>query len=134
MDGRPLAGKKILVVEDEFLVAELLCMQLAKAGAILVAPTDRSSVALDFIATERIDGAVLDFMLADGTCLAVARELQAQRVPYLIVSAVSAEELPAELSNAAYLVKPVEPRQFVTKATMIFGSSVPEKPIVGTCA
>jgi DNA-binding response OmpR family regulator len=116
-----LAGKKILVVEDEFLVAELLCARLAVAGAILVAPTDRSEVALDFIATERVDGAVLDFMLVDGTCLVVARKLEAQGVPFLMVSGLPLGELPTELRNAPYLGKPIHPVEFIELATRTFG-------------
>jgi CheY-like chemotaxis protein len=111
MDLRPLAGKRILVVEDEFLVAELLCARLANAGAVLVAPTDRSSVALAFIATEQLDGAVLDFMLADG-----------------ITSTLALDELPSELRNAPYLEKPVHPDRLVELATRTFADKPPVNP------
>jgi DNA-binding response OmpR family regulator len=120
----PLAGKRILVVEDEFLVAELLCARLAQAGATLVAPTDRSSVALDYIANEALDGAVLDFMLADGTCLEVAQELGSRGVPFLIVSALPVSELPAELRNSPYLGKPIHPAVFIELATRTFNTPV----------
>jgi CheY-like chemotaxis protein len=115
-----LVGRKILVVEDEFLVAELMCARLARAGAILVAPTDRSEVALDSIAGEQIHGAVLDFMLADGTCLVVARKLQTEGIPFVIVTGLPLSELPPELQKVPYLGKPIDPVEFIEVASLTF--------------
>ena len=61
--ARPLAGRRILVVEDEALVAMDLEMILSDAGAEVVGPCLRLARALQFARGSGLDGALLDVRL-----------------------------------------------------------------------
>jgi CheY-like chemotaxis protein len=60
-----LHGRRILVVEDDFLVGEVLTDLLQELGAIVVGPIGWVDEAVEFITRgeEAIDGAVLDVNL-----------------------------------------------------------------------
>lgn len=82
---RPLAGRRILVVEDEYLIADKVRRWLAAAGAEVVGPAPSVERALDLI--NGLDAAVLDVDLGDGdTVHAVAVRLDGLGVPYLFAT------------------------------------------------
>ena len=59
-----LTGRRLLVVEDEFYLAEDLARDLAARGAVVIGPVPSVDDALDLVEdTEHIDGAVLDLNL-----------------------------------------------------------------------
>ena len=62
-DRAPLAGRRILLVEDEALVAMDLEMTLRDAGALVVGPCLRLRGAMDAIGAYELDGALLDIRL-----------------------------------------------------------------------
>ena len=72
-----LTGKRILVVEDEFLVALEAENMLVEAGAHVVGPAYQVDAALDLVEAETIDGALLDVNLGGvvNGCRAFARRL-----------------------------------------------------------
>ena len=57
-----LQGRRILVVEDDYLVAQSLCALLEEAGATIVGPFGWADEALKFVEAHRdaFDSAVLD--------------------------------------------------------------------------
>src|SRR5436305_14935220 len=116
-----LAGKRILVVEDDFMIADLLCDWLTRAGATLVSPTDQSALALGVVAAETLECAVLDVRLASGTCQNVAWALRVPSVPVLIVSGLPPADLPSDLRVAPYIQKPLRSKAFLELAAQIFG-------------
>ena len=84
--GRPtmthqLAGKRILIVEDEQLFAEYLTDAMTAAGAEIIEPVGTVNAALDIIANMRLDGATLDLKLAGETTFR-----NASRANYLVIS------------------------------------------------
>jgi CheY-like chemotaxis protein len=83
---RPLDGLSVLVVEDEAAVALMLEDFLAERGAVVVGPVADAESALQRIADERIDCAVVDYGLVGGTSLPVADALMARGVPFLFAS------------------------------------------------
>lgn len=87
---RPLEGRRVLVVEDEAAVALMLEDLLAEHGAVIAGPTADAASALQLIAVEAIDCAIVDYGLVDGTSLPVADALMARRVPFLFASGYDA--------------------------------------------
>ena len=84
--GPALEGRTILVLEDESLIMLDATLALEELGA-RVLPSGTSDGALHVLDTRRVDAAVLDVTLADGsTCEPVARRLAALGVPYLLHS------------------------------------------------
>ena len=67
-----LAGKRVLVVEDELLVALLVEDMLAEAGCIVVGPFARVRDALAAVQAEAIDVALLDVNVAGERVFPVA--------------------------------------------------------------
>jgi hypothetical protein len=55
-----LGGKRVLIVEDEFLIALHLTSELAARGAIVVGPTDNVDSALKAIENTSLDGAIFN--------------------------------------------------------------------------
>src|SRR5262249_43183542 len=78
-----LSGKRILVVEDEGIVAFWVSEVLTSAGAAVIGPAASVREALALLENGAVDGAVLDYKLESGTTTtAVADLLAAKDVPF----------------------------------------------------
>ena len=85
--AQPLAGRRVLVVEDEYLIAAEVKRWLQTAGAAVVGPVPSVDRALDLIEDVRPDAAVLDVNLGDGDRVyPMADKLGALGVPYLFAT------------------------------------------------
>jgi DNA-binding response OmpR family regulator len=104
---------RILVVEDDFLVAKLLAEILESVGWQVVGPVERLARALDAAASEDFDAAVLDVNLGGQTVYPVAEVLDARRVPFVFVTAHGREALPSLFSGRPHLGKPFAPRELI---------------------
>ena len=105
----PLAGRRILVVEDEYLIAIELKRWLQEAGAAVLGPAPSVEQALDLIEDDgALDAAVLDINLGPGeTVYPVADQLAALGVPSLFATGdVGSRNDPAH-SARPRLEKPV---------------------------
>lgn len=80
-DDEPLAGVRILLVEDEALVAMDIEMTLQAAGATVLPPVATLSGAVVAADKGGFDIAVLDIMLRGEEVFPVADKLQARGVP-----------------------------------------------------
>jgi DNA-binding response OmpR family regulator len=78
---------RVLVVEDEFLIAMDLAGLLQGAGFGVAGPVSSVAAALDCIHAERPDAAILDVSLRGERVTAVAEVLSAIRVPFVLASA-----------------------------------------------
>jgi DNA-binding NtrC family response regulator len=110
---RGLNGARILVVEDEYYLAEDLADALRSGGAVVVGPVGSLGQAEEPLAAGRLDGAVLDMNLRGEPGFALAERLQADGVPFVIVSGYSSEAIPHSLSQVPRLEKPIDSRDAV---------------------
>jgi DNA-binding response OmpR family regulator len=101
-----LKGVKVLVVEDEYLVASLIEQILEAAGCIVTGPIPRLSEALDAAHHENCDAAVLDVNLAGERIDPVADALCARDVPFLFVTGYGVNALPGEYTERPRVNKP----------------------------
>jgi DNA-binding response OmpR family regulator len=102
----PPNGRRILVVEDEYLIASEMKRWLQSAGFEVIGPVPSVEKALTLIEGAGPDAAVLDVNLGAGeTAYPVADRLSALGVPYLFatgdvrVPAPSAEDGPPRLEK-----------------------------------
>src|SRR4051812_20265631 len=106
-------GKFVLVVEDEFLIAETTCMDLERAGAVVVGPVPTVARALSLLQSRQVDAALLDIKLNEETSISIVNELQRRAIPYVFVSNISPDELPPRFRD--YLVgKPADMKAIAT--------------------
>ena len=107
---KSLEGRRILVVEDEFLIAMEVEDVLRALGAEVVGPFGRLKPALGAVQNEVLDGAVLDVRLDGETSEQVAAELVSRGVPVLLTTGYESEQLPPDLRHLPRLRKPFDER------------------------
>ncbi|WP_426000418.1 response regulator [Caulobacter sp. DWR1-3-2b1] len=101
---------RILVVEDEYLLAEVLTDALTELGAEVVGPVGQLAQALALIETTPIDGAVLDINLRGEMVFPLADVLTTLGVPYVFATGYERENIPALYKDIPILSKPVDVR------------------------
>jgi CheY-like chemotaxis protein len=87
MGSSPLRDRRILVVEDEYLIAMSLQDALENAGSIVVGPVPSVEKAIKTIELDpHIDAAVLDVNLGGVLAYPVADMLIARKIPFVFTS------------------------------------------------
>lgn len=116
---RSLAGRRILLVEDEYFIADDLVRAFEADGATLVGPVSSIDDALDLIGgTDRVDGAVLDINLRGEMAYPVADALSARGVPFVFATGYDAAAIPPRYAHVPRCEKPVEAARI---AAALFG-------------
>ena len=82
---------RILIVEDEYLLAADLAEAMRARGAEVIGPVGTLAEAMKAVETNWIDRAVLDLDLGGEMSFAVADRLEAAAIPYVIASGCSAD-------------------------------------------
>jgi two-component sensor histidine kinase/CheY-like chemotaxis protein/heme exporter protein D len=97
---------RVLVVEDEPLLALEIANAVRSAGRAVIGPVQSVAKALALIESEGCDAAVLDIRLADETSEPVAIRLSERGTPFLTLSAYSGGQRAAAFHGAPALTKP----------------------------
>jgi len=121
-----VSSKRILVVEDEKDVVDLLSLNLRKAGGFVVASASDGAAGLAKARNEKPDLIILDLMLPKMSGLEVCKILKTdpgtRQIPVLMLTA-KAEEIDRivglELGADDYVVKPFSPREIVLRIKAI---------------
>jgi two-component system, response regulator PdtaR len=108
---RSLNGRRILVVEDEWLIALDIRDILEDWGCRVLGPVATAEAALKAIAEDPPDCALLDVQLAKGTSEPVAAALRTGGHPYLTLTAYRRGHLTGALLDAPMLSKPVDEKK-----------------------
>jgi DNA-binding NtrC family response regulator len=87
-----LDGARVLIAEDELLVAADLADHLEGFGAKVVGPAETVLQAAHLAATERLDAALLDFNLLDGNIAALLDILSARGIPTVLYTGSNVPE------------------------------------------
>ncbi|MBC2887117.1 transcriptional regulator [Ochrobactrum sp. CM-21-5] len=80
---RLFSGKRILVLEDSFLLSEEAETRLTNAGAIVLGPVSTASQALDYLESETVDAVVMDVALEPEAVLPLIAELEHGAIPFI---------------------------------------------------
>lgn len=103
---RPCSGR-VLIVEDEYLLAHDLAQELGDAGIEHIGPVASVEQALRLVEDGRVDGAVLDVSLQGELVYPVADALAERGVPFVFVTGYSPAAIPRRFAGAPYRQKPV---------------------------
>lgn len=127
-----LKDKTLLIVEDTPEILEMIVDSLTIAGFSKLLTATGQSQALDLLDTEKVDLAVLDIMLPDGSGFDILRHIRAtSQLPVLFLSAISDIEKQYqgfELGADDYLVKPFRPKELELRLLSILRRTYPETP------
>jgi DNA-binding NarL/FixJ family response regulator len=107
MPDQTLLGRRILVVEDDYMLADELDEALQGAGAIVLGPAQDPDSAMALLAAEpEIDAAVVDINLGDGPSYVVADELLRRGVPFAFTTGYDHDALPDRYQHLPRCTKP----------------------------
>ena len=109
------AGRRVLVVEDEYLLANRMVREFAKLGVETIGPAGTIERALDLIQNgEHLDGAVLDIKVRGDTVFGLADVLRARGVPFVFATGYDRQVIPDRYRDVASCQKPFDPAQVVS--------------------
>jgi len=108
MDFFQLIGDtSVLIVEDEYLIADDLTQDLKKSGVTIIGPVATLDEAFAAVSTRRPDLAVLDINLRGQSVFPLADLLTARHVPYVFVTGYNADAVPDRFGAIPLFEKPV---------------------------
>lgn len=109
-----LDGRKILVVEDDYLVAIALAEMLQAAGANVIGPLSDVQEALSFVeAGNPVDAAILDVDLHGRRSYPVARALAARQIRFVFATGYGQETMDQAYRACPRVQKPFDVRDLV---------------------
>jgi CheY-like chemotaxis protein len=115
-----LTGRRVLIVEDEYFLADDIARALAQLGAEVLGPVATREEALDLLSTgERIDLAVLDINLEGESVFPVADTLIEQGVPFLFATGYDQTAIPAQYQQVPRWEKPFAPEALAQALSII---------------
>lgn len=106
-------GTRVLVVEDEYMLACAVAEHLTHGGCQVVGPAGTIDDALDLLAQGPLDCAVLDVNLGGVLSTPIAERLAAAGVPVVALSGYDEAALPAAFVALPFLQKPVVAAQLL---------------------
>lgn len=129
-----MSKQKIMIVEDEAIVAEDIRLHIEDAGYEVVAVVDSGEKALEFLQDRRVDLVLMDIMLAgelDGIDTADQIK-QHYRIPVIFLTAYSDQERldrASMVESYGYLIKPFDERELKSTLAMALYKAKADKKI-----
>jgi CheY-like chemotaxis protein len=110
--GRPcdgsLRGRRVLIVEDDYLIAEDLREQLLSCGAVVLGPVACVADALALLEDGAVpDMAILDIGLGGGKVYPVADALRRRGIPFVFATGYDSWSIPSAYADVPRTEKPV---------------------------
>ena len=114
-----LSGSRVLVVEDDYLLADDLCRDLRENGATVLGPAPTAHYAYNLLLGRRgVDGAVLDVRLHGSTVFDLAKRLRELNIPILFATGHD-RDIPAEFGNEPRILKPLRTTDVIEKVRQL---------------
>jgi CheY-like chemotaxis protein len=115
MDDRSeIRGQRLLLVEDEYLIAADLAATLEALGVEVIGPVGSVAEALTFLDNNDVlDAAVLDINLGDEFAFPIADRLKARGIPFVFTTGYDVGVVPDAHSEIPRCEKPVDEQQLM---------------------
>jgi PAS domain S-box-containing protein len=114
-----LTGRRLLVVDDEPLIAMALADTLERAGAEVIGPVGTEGEALKLIEHADFDGALLDAHLRGHSADGIAAALVTRNIPFIFVTGGARDGLQASFERVPILPKPFSDQQLLEALTEV---------------
>src|SRR5262249_4287076 len=111
-DSQSLAGRHVLIAEDEYVIASTIARNLEQYGATVsgrVSPIDAARA----LSERPIDIAILDINLRGHLVFPLVDILRARGVPVVFSTGYDSSVIPPAYADAVYVAKPFTPEQLV---------------------
>ena len=121
--GSSLDGCRVLLAEDEALIAFELQIIMRQAGCRVIGPVGTLAEGLSHAEAAALDAAVLDVKLWDGDVFPLADRLAERGIPFLLVSGYSSSELPERFRERPLYPKPAAADGLIAALTQVLRPS-----------
>jgi len=119
---KPLQGAKILVAEDDAILAFDISIMLQKAGALILGPAVSLKHTMAIAADTPMSAALLDVSLRGEDVFPAARVLERRGVGVVFYTGYAeVDKLKREWPDAEVLTKPAPPRRLVEAVARAWG-------------
>lgn len=126
---RLYTGRRVLVADDEPLVAFMVADMLMEMGVSTVGPAYSLKQALVAIEAGGFEAAILDVNLGDGMSYEAARLLRDRRIPFCFATGYGVAAIPEDLAATPILGKPYQSDTLATYLGVMFSAATPEAPL-----
>jgi len=122
-----LAGRRVLIVEDEYFLAEDFRQILVERGAEVLGPVATLGDGLRIVESpDRIDLAVLDVRLRDKDVFAISAALKSRNIPFVFATGFGELQIPQAYEGVPRLEKPFERGALIAAIEAACASNRPE--------
>jgi PAS domain S-box-containing protein len=129
-DNNGLRGRRILLIEDEPLVAMEIESQLQELGCEIIGPAGTVESAAKLIAAGGFDAALLDANLAGRPVDELAAALTKKGIPFSFATGYGREALPLGFREAVVLTKPFGPNQLIAVIRTLLEAPVVQADVI----
>jgi CheY-like chemotaxis protein len=120
----PLAGRRVLVIEDEYFLADDIAHALAALGARVVGPYDDLDEATGVVDRDiTIDAAIMDINLRNEMVFPLARLLRSRKVPLVFTTGYDRSSIEPEFHDVRLWGKPLDIKAMARELTGMIGGS-----------
>lgn len=124
MTERPLSGRRIIILEDDYYQAHDCKDTLEDAGAVVIAVTGVVPDLSVHLAQGSIDVVLIDINLGRSLSFDFARTLRDHGIPFLFLTGYDVGMLPEDLAGSPYISKPADRARIVTAlADLVVGQA-----------
>jgi len=116
-----LQGKRVLVVEDDYLIGQFVAGVLQSAGAEVIGPAGAVGLALKLLEDNAVDAAMLDVNLHGDRSYAVAEALVARGIGFVFVTGYGSESLDARYRSYPRCEKPIQEAALLAALAAVLG-------------
>jgi len=109
------ATKRILIVEDEYYLAEDCAQEIVRHGMQVMGPIGNVERALQALAQDGLDGAIVDLNLQGELAFKVVQALRDRGVPFVVYTGYSRLAFPVQLAGIVTVEKPTSAAEAVLR-------------------
>jgi two-component SAPR family response regulator len=120
-----LQGLHVLVVEDEYVIAQMIADILEQAGCVVIGPAPALHSARELIGRTRIDSGLLDINLNGEMVFPLAEQLEQLKVPFVFITGYGSISFPERFRDCPSVAKPFTSDRLLRVLTTTISMAAP---------